>query len=354
MFVRKIRFATNRKPLKGGFGPDCEDPRAMLRLGRVQVRSCAQSALDAELVNGSLRVEHSEAAAADRQDWLLEWLAGARDSGRVPVLSVHGFCYSFVDAVTRAGQIAAFYAEGPFAVQLAPLAFCWPSGGELDNSAYTADRTSCERSDEALALLIRDVGAAANAVGVRPVLLAHSMGVFMLRLGISALVRDGLPDRPPFAQVVAMAGDDDWTVLDADGPLCPVASIADWVTLGVYPADAVIRLNHSVLGRPKRLGAYGPNRPDTLPPNVAVVDYAYAVDVLKQLPPEAWQDVSWNAVSHQYYRNDRRVRDDLAQVFRGATPEEVLGRRRGAELINPTVAINPKPDRLYPVGEQVV
>jgi esterase/lipase superfamily enzyme len=100
--------------------------------------------------------------------------AGARDAGQVPLLTVHGFCYSFTDAIARAGQIAAFYDAGPFAVELAPLAFCWPSAGALDNDTYPLDRASCERSDEALAALVRDIGAAGEAAGVRPVLLAHS------------------------------------------------------------------------------------------------------------------------------------------------------------------------------------
>lgn len=179
----------------------------------------------------------------------------------MPLLAVHGFCCSLADAVARAGQIVGFYAQGPFAVELAPLAFCWPSGGALDNDAYLLDRASCERSDEALAALIRDIGAAGEVEGLRPVLLAHSMGVFMLRLGVAALARGGLPARRPFAQVVAVAGDDNRTVLDPGGPLRPVAKIADWVTVGVYPADSVIKLNRAVLGRPERLGAYGPEPP---------------------------------------------------------------------------------------------
>lgn len=58
-------------------------------------------------------------------------------------------------------------------------------------------------------------------------------------------------------------------------------------------------------------------------------------------------------MGHQYHRNDARVRDDLAQVFRGTAPAEVLGRRRGLDLISPSEAINPEPSRLYPVGERV-
>ncbi|MBD0273462.1 MAG: alpha/beta hydrolase [Acetobacteraceae bacterium] len=353
MAAREIRFATNRKPFGRGFGPDCEDPRTTLRLGRARVRGADDPVLDASLAGGSVEVDLPGAGAADRRAWLRDWLAGARDEGRVPLLTVHGFCYSFAEAVARAGQVAGFYARGPFGVELAPLAFCWPSAGALDNDTYPLDRASCERSDEALAALIRDIGAAGEAAGARPVLLAHSMGVFMLRLGVAALARGGLPAGRPFAQVVAVAGDDDRTVLDPGGPLRPVADIADWVTVGVFPADSVIKLNHAVLGRPERLGAHGPARPDELPANVAVVDYAYAVDALKRLPAQAWEDVSWNAVGHQYYRNDPRVRDDLAQVFQGAAPDQVRGRRRGEGMIDPAVAINPEPGRLYPVGERV-
>lgn len=288
MAVREIRFATNREPFGGGFGPDCAEPRETLRLGRARVQDNPDPVIEPDFVEGSVEVEVAGAADADRRAWLQNWLVEARNAGRVPLLTVHGFCYSFLEALLRAGQIAAFYAGGPFAVELAPLAFCWPSGGALDNGAYLLDRASCERSEEALAVLIHDIVAAGDAAGVRPVLLAHSMGVFMLRLGVGALVaRGSLPTQRPFAQAVAVAGDDDRTVLDPGGPLRPVAEIADWVTVGVYPADAVIKLNHAVLGRPERLGAYGPERPGELPPNVAVVDYAYAVDALKQLPAGA-------------------------------------------------------------------
>jgi hypothetical protein len=179
------------------------------------------------------------------------------------------------------------------------------------------------------------------------------MGVFMLRLGVAALARGGLPARPPFAQVVAVAGDDDRTVLDPGGPLRPVADIVDWVTVGVFPADSIIKLNHAVFELPERLGAYGPERPDELPANVAVVDYAYAVDPLKQVPPEAWRGrgLERRGAPVLPQRPARPRRPGAGVPGRGAGRGARPPARRGDD--RPHCRHQPGAGRLYPVGERV-
>ncbi|HYZ32464.1 MAG TPA: alpha/beta hydrolase [Crenalkalicoccus sp.] len=350
--MTSIRFATNRMPLApGGFGTGCEAPGTPPHLGRAEVQPGGLPELDGTLLREPPAEDPLPDAAA-RIAWLADWLVAAQAEGAVPLLSVHGFCYTLADAVKRAAQLAAFYAGGPFRLRLAPLAFCWPSFGRLDNDDYLLDRGQCQRSDTALAMLIQEIAAATAMAGVRPVLLAHSMGVFMTRLGVAALAARGLPGRPPFAQAVLMAGDDERTALDPGGPLRPIAELADHVTVGVFRGDSVIQLNERVLGRADRIGLHGPAQPGALPPNVAVVDYGFVVDQDLQ-PPQSFRDVGPNLIGHQYYRLQPRVRDDLAQVFAGAAPAEVRGRRRGEEMINRSVAINPIAGRLYPVGALV-
>src|SRR4051812_42789031 len=150
MTLRDIRFATNRKPFAAGFSAECEAEETRLRLGRARVADAASPLLDGRLAEDGTAVEMSEATEAEQVGWLADWMASARAEGRVPLLYVHGYCYSFADALARAGQIAAFYATGDFAVELAPLAFCWPSSALLGNDDYLSDRARCEGSAGAL------------------------------------------------------------------------------------------------------------------------------------------------------------------------------------------------------------
>jgi esterase/lipase superfamily enzyme len=108
-------------------------------------------------------------------------VARVRRSQRAVVLFVHGYNTTAEGAVARAGRLAQ-----NFGVE--PLVFTWPSngGGMRGVASYRADKRDALASVGALGRLFERIAAALDAhahAGCRVpvVLLAHSMGVYLLK-----------------------------------------------------------------------------------------------------------------------------------------------------------------------------
>jgi esterase/lipase superfamily enzyme len=169
------------------------------------------------------------------------------------------------------------------------------------------------------------------------------MGALCTRFAMEAFATWDKPPPSGLGPAVVIAGDDDVEVLDPPAaPLARLATIAAGVTIGVYPQDATLSvISAKVQNKRPRLGAEGPStlpRPES---GIHVVDYSYLVSE-KPEPPGA---STWNYTSHQYYRNDERVRRDLVSVLSGMPAEKVPGRRWGNPL--ETTGIQEKKGRLY-------
>lgn len=350
--MRLVHFATNRLWDRdaGAFGYVPEAPAGRLWLGTVKVGFSADPLVDGKASPPDVAGFDDFAGKAGRDgscmDVLSSWLAGARAHDAVPLLYVHGFDYDFNEACARAGNLCDWL-EATGEVRLEPLAFTWPSNGITSLSAYFNDQDDCAASAPALARLIRFVAKAAQGhAGRKPAYMAHSMGARATRTAMQALDRGSaaLPQRV-FGQAIVIAGDDDTDVLSPPrAPLRPLAELADWTTIGIYPADSTLAIiSEKVQNKRPRLGADGP---DTLPApsdRAYVVDYAYAVS----RKPDLAGVTEWNYVAHQYYRNDARVRTDLVQALSGLPPEQVPGRRWGKP--DPAVLVGEKAGRLYVV-----
>jgi hypothetical protein len=87
---------------------------------------------------------------------LADFLHAASAPGAVPLLSIHGFQYTFEEALARAGELVEFYGDpaGPAPVRLVPLLFTWPSLGHFSPDAYRRDRASATRAGQALGRLL--------------------------------------------------------------------------------------------------------------------------------------------------------------------------------------------------------
>ncbi len=350
--MRLVHFATNRiwDRQKGDFGCVPETPPGRLWLGTVKVEISADPLVDGKTSSPDVSGFDDFAGKSGRDgaamDVLGGWLAVARARDAVPLLYIHGFDYKFGEACARAGNLCDWL-EASGEVRLEPLAFTWPSNGIASLSAYRNDQSDCAASAPALARLIRFIGkAAAGHAGRKPAYLAHSMGARATRTAMAVLNRGpaALPQRL-FGQAIIMAGDDNTDVLSPPlAPLRPLMELADWTTIGVYAGDATLtKISEKLQNKRPRLGADGP---DTVPDpaeRAYVVDYGKAVS----LKPEAAGVTEWNYVAHQYYRNDKRVRQDLVRVLAGVAPEKVTGRRWGKP--DCTIAIREKAGRLYVV-----
>lgn len=263
------------------------------------------------------------------------WLDTAKAAKAVALLFIHGFSNSFSDALTRAAQIAEFYGDH---VALAPLAFSWPSDGEvfdpekflLDPAGsairqYRADQADAARAGGALGRLLREVHRARLRVRGKPprmVLLAHSMGNFALANGLAAM-RHGLMTTAmagTFDHAVLVAADVPDSMIVAPEPLADIVGLAREVTV-VTNDDGTLWIASSIANAgSRRLGHYGPPRLDLLAPNVTVVDYAPGLQSEASKQHLAPNGTSWDTIHHQYYRNDVKARADLAAVLAGEAP----------------------------------
>lgn len=348
---RQVHFATNRIWDRGAaaFGAVCEAPASRLWLGSIAVERAVdlntEGAVGPPDVAGFDDFLGPVGADGSATAVLAAWLAGARARDAVPLLMVHGFDNTFVEACSRAGRFCDAI-EATTDLRLQPLAFTWPSNGITSLSAYENDQQDCAASGPALARLIRAIGALGLGDGRKPAYLAHSMGARATRCGMQAMAAEALPPPPRvFGAAIVIAGDEDADVLaPPGGPLRPLLEIADWTTIGVYAQDATLSfLSGVVRGQGARLGAGGPRPPLDPADRVFTVDYGYAVSHKEDMVGVT----TWNDVAHQYYRNDPRVLRDLGEALRGAPADAVPGRRWGAP--DPNVAFSEKAGRLYVV-----
>lgn len=348
-----IRFVTNRAPLiagEPGFGPDA-DPAAptRLRFGSARMRGLGHTDTETQrkLVAGSLVVDAVDEDAAAVRAYLKAWLDEAEKDRAVPLLFVHGFQVMFDFALNRAAQITEFYAAGERPVRLSPLVFSWPSDGDFGIEPYKADRRDAEAAGPAFARFLAFLTPLVRglAPAKRPVLLGHSMGCFVVRHGVRTYKASGHgAGATLFRDAILAAADDDATMLDEGQPLRILAELADRVSVLCYAVDGVLTiLSDWIAGNPPRLGAGGPGA-GKLASNVDVVDVVYGINLNDSVPSS---DATMNKIAHQYYRNNLRVREDMAQILAGTPSNEIGRRRKYTPAEAKAVGGGTKPDRYY-------
>ena len=251
---------------------------------------------------------------------LADFLHAASAPGAVPLLSIHGFQYTFEEALARAGELVEFYGDpaGPAPVRLVPLLFTWPSLGHFSPDAYRRDKASATRAGQALGRLLVELADRLGDSSPRLCLLAHSMGVFALGHGVRAAcaAAPGWADVPPrFLRTAALAaGDINNDALGPGGPLAPLAHMAEQVVATVFNGDTVTEWFGAGHGPASSLAAKGPPLHVPLPGNVFALDCAFLIDASLPVPPD---QVEPNWIGHQYYRNQPAVRADLGRLLGG-------------------------------------
>ena len=344
-------FVTNRSTFGRGFGPPPSQANYdAISYGEVPVQPSSAPGVSGRMLGPPLVAGSDTGTSSDPDPGLVNFLAhalqAARAAGRTPMVVVHGYCYSFQDAVIRKADVVAWLASAATPVRLTPVLFTWPSINGLSVDNYLSDRQRAEESNYALARFIIAFEAAWEASGrPRCVYLAHSMGAWVSQNGMAFLAQSGhhVP-AGMFDQAVVIAGDADTSAAEPGQGLDELARISRWLSLGVNRADPVVNLDgQNVLHRP-RLGSSGPANVSLIPANARVVDYTLAVAADQNpIPPG---ETTWNYTGHQYYRTIPRVRDDLALALGGRDPDLVPNRFTSAQMV---AAGNPfiEPGRLY-------
>ncbi|UFZ03978.1 alpha/beta hydrolase [Bradyrhizobium ontarionense] len=356
----RVYFATNRQPLTAdgtdqimGFGSDLGPVNGLsVRYGRADI-AVDLAARTYALVPGSVHVEPEQLIFPQGSGPVLgsDTIFGAlradmQAKARATIAFIHGFSNSFVDAIERAGWISAFYG-----LDANMFVFSWPSvaspfGVPLPYVDYQHDRKTAAASGPAVARTLRrlydfvDTLPEGQRCNQSIHLVCHSMGVYVLRnalqalmqmpdpvagatmsSGVSAMVRMGgaqpslIGLRKTFDKVVLAAADEDADAFDDPAKLKYLPRTATSVTVYHSTKDWVLNtLSAGTKFNGPRLGNDGPENMGSISDKVTAIDCS-DVTTFEQDPQE-----------HQYYRIFPVVRDDIVQVLNGVPQNQVTNR----------------------------
>jgi len=360
-----VHFATNREEIRKrgavvGFGKRPHQNSALwLRYGAAEMAARADGdGYDlAELRVARETIPDGSSASAKPVLGSQEVFDGLRArlaaNGADLVALIHGFASTFESALSNAAELKTRLSAPALPVETA--AFCWPSDGALFPfwAAYYADRSDVRASAEAAvaalkgtaretAPLIGDVSmrddarSAAKAaeralLRIRSYLLglpreemcernmhliAHSMGNYMLRNALQAMISDLGERRLPrlFKNIFLMAADEDDDAFEHADKLARLPELAEAVHVYFARNDRALTISDITKGNRDRLGTAGPRTLAVVPHKVVLVDCTEV------------SDTGLSDARHQYYRKRPEVLADMRAVLSGLPPEQVPNR----------------------------
>jgi esterase/lipase superfamily enzyme len=320
-----VFFATNRNYLpdnkKAVFGAHFNpDGVAALRFGKAAYTKTPKTPrLDGVSVYPEIKTDDAfakQGSVAFMEDLRLAMKGERSDT----LVFIHGFNVSFTGALDAGARLGAQVSVAGRPVNV--VVFSWPSDGEaIPLMSYYSDREDARASGPALArafLKLRDyvAGLPTDDQCNRCLhLLTHSMGGYVLRQGLQALIAKDPKDLVRlFDQIVLAAPDEDDDAFEKDDKLRPLPRIARSVTVYFNPNDRALIISDKTKANPDRLGSDGPRMVDLLPKKVALVDCRVVGgdgDTLAR---------------HSYYVGSRAVAADLGFVLSGEEPGVIVNR----------------------------
>jgi len=215
---------------------------------------------------------------------------------------IHGFNVDFGDATRRAAQLA--YDLG---FDGAPVVYSWPSKGEVNPLAYTADEASVQWTTPHLKQFLEELAQKSKATTIH--LIAHSMGNRALTDALQLLFAENHSAPPKlFHQVVLTAPDIDIGVFRQLA--AAIQGCSQRVTLYASSEDLALEVSRRV---------HGVQRAGDSDPEVVIVPGIDTVDV---------SAVDTSFLGHSYFGENRSVVADLFNLLRnGLTPDRRPGLR---------------------------
>lgn len=246
-------------------------------------------------------------SAGFSQDLRAQMSTGSADT----VIFIHGFNVTFGEALRAAAQISwQIQIEGkPINVVL----FSWPSDGKaVPFMSYYSDRDDARSSGAAVARAFLKLIDFVLKIPEKDVcgrslhLLAHSMGNYVLRLGLQALIaKDPRKLLRVFSEIVLAAPDEDDDAFETDTKLRLLPRLGRRVTVYHNETDRAMLISDKTKANPDRLGADGPRMLDLLPKKVVVVDCSRVAATADAL------------ARHTYFINCPPVSADLLATLTG-------------------------------------
>ncbi len=237
------------------------------------------------------------------------------------LIFVHGFNVTFMGALAAGADLAREVRVDGRPLNI--VVFSWPSdGAAVPLMSYYSDREDARVSGPALArAFLRLKEFVTNELSSDDYcqrclhLMAHSMGNYVLRNGLQAIIaKDPKSLVRLFDQIILAAPDEDDDTFERDDKLKPLPAIGRQVTVYFNPNDKALLISDKTKANPDRLGSDGPRLIDLLPKKVVLVDCRNIAAVADKF------------TQHSYYIHSRAVSQDIAWVLLGLEAEVIQNR----------------------------
>ena len=325
--MKTIYFATNRKPNRKiaptVFGKEfSQDGISNLRFGIAQVGT---NELTLKLARERLvpdkfkRRTDLQKSKFGSQEVFQSVLTDMQKHKRDTLIYIHGYNKTFAQGLQDAAQISRNFARVNADRGINVALFSWPSDGSMAPwIAYANDRCDAAASGPAFARGILkladflDLARRCNTCGQNLHLVAHSMGCYVLRHALQAVVRCASGRIPKlFDQVFLMAADEDDDAFEHDHKLRMLPKIARRINVYFNREDMTMVVSDVTKGNPDRLGSDGPRVPSQVPAKVTQIDCTRVVG---------------GVIEHSYHIKTSAVVRDMEAILDGSEPEDVPNR----------------------------
>ncbi len=336
-----VHFATNREEILKdsevvGFGPRLNPKSPLwLRYGTADMAPPKKRAGPFGISALRVAPEQIPGVTADREDAPVfgsdAVFEGLRrrliDNDSDLLLMLHGYACDFGCALNNAAELKTQW--GTKANPIETAIFSWPADGRIVPwLSYASDRDDARSSAKAVARALHRLMAYLRALPSKDWcradihLVAHSMGNYMLRNALQALISDlgGRPLPRLFKTIFLMAADEDNDAFEDPKKFARLPELAETVYVYFARNDRALTTSDISKGNPDRLGTTGPRTLTQLPQKVTLVDCTDVSETggsVKERVTDA---------NHQYYRKRAEVIADVRQVLAGKAPELVSGR----------------------------
>ncbi len=200
---------------------------------------------------------------------------------------LHGFNYSWCDALRHLQRLHEIYVENPKSPIGRIMYFTWPSWGSLRK--YKSDQRIAVESGQLLGRVFaktvqfyrdffepkRDSSGNITAppfCGHKIHIAAHSMGNQVLEEFLRSIIAFDFFRLSVFGQAIMLAADADWTALEQGQPLHQLPEFADRLHVYNHKSDDALRVSEWTKNAEKRLGRCGPKDLHKIPARSIVVD----------------------------------------------------------------------------------
>ncbi len=315
----RVYFATNRDPLgpedkPTGFGPGfSKNGLQDLRFGQAMVE-------DGKIVSLECLPDTPNDGSGAMFDEIKKKMA---EQGRNTLIMIHGYNTTFEQAIVGAAHTKEAYKDANLNVVM----FSWPSDGKwgpLKPTEYFSDRHDAQTSGQAFCRgLMKLAGFLRQGApcGQKIFLLAHSMGNYVMRHTLQALIQQSPSGKPSrsFDVIFSMAADEDHDAFAPEaknGVAEPkwerLPDLAGQVLVYMNTKDKALLGSEYSKGNEDRMGSCGPANPMNLPSKVVVVDVSRLEGLFD--------------LGHGYYDEIGVVVKDVMDVMAGKESHDIEGR----------------------------